>query len=265
MKKRTYQFNIGEYQGVILHDFAYAHAAEDLIVNPNIEKLKKITSEYNFALPEISVGYNNLLLRNDERNILIDAGIQKPMGELYLGLTELDISPKDIDIIIITHTDRDHVGGIIDDKGKISFPNARYIMLKEAWEHWASEENRKRLTKLNNWTEDKTHFVWEIFSKIKKSMQFVSSGEEFVSGMKLVSATGHRYDHSIFEYVSLSERFVHLADAVVHPLFMANSEWYSQVFASHFPFPGLGYVKQEKKYWKWKPVKTSELPNPNYT
>jgi glyoxylase-like metal-dependent hydrolase (beta-lactamase superfamily II) len=281
MKNRIYQFNIGEYQGVVLYDFAYAHTAEDLIVSPNIDELEKISSEYNFTLPEISVGYNNLLLRNDERTILIDAGIQKPLGELCLGLAELDISPEDIDTIVITHTDRDHIGGITDEDGKISFPNARYIMLKEAWEHWSSEEKRNQLTKLNNWTADKTQFAWEIFSKIKGTMQFVRSGEEFGPGMKLKSAPGHRYDHSIFEYTSFSEQFVHLADAVAHPLFMANSGWYSTydanpiqavetkkillnicaannalVFASHFPFPGLGYVKQEQENWKWKPVKS---------
>lgn len=282
MKKRTYQFNIGEYQGVVLYDFAYSHTVEELIVNPDIEELEKISFEYNLNLPEISVGYNNLLLRNGDRNILIDAGIQKPTGELCLGLVELGITPNDIDTIVITHTDRDHVGGIIDDYGKISFPNAKYIMLKDAWENWSSEERRIELTRLNNWTEDKTQFVWEILSKIKDLIQQVKSGEEFTPGMKLLSAPGHRYDHSIFEFVSSDKRLVHLSDAVVHPLFMANSKWYSTydadptqaietkkkllnlcastnalVFASHFPFPGLGYVQQEQENWKWKSRKNS--------
>ena len=92
-------------------------------------------------------------------------------------------------------------------------------------------------------------------------------------------APGHRLDHSVLKVTSSDEQLMHIADALAHPLFMGNSEWYSTydanptktvdtkinllnmcasentlVFGSHFPFPGLGYVQQGDECWKWQPI-----------
>jgi glyoxylase-like metal-dependent hydrolase (beta-lactamase superfamily II) len=268
MNTLTYQFNIGEYQGFVLYDFDHDHTAEELIVNPKVEELEQITHEYAFKIDKIPVGYNNLLLRAGDQNVLVDAGIRRPIGQLHLGLEELKIDPGDIDTILITHSDRDHIGGILDEDGEISFPNANYIMLENSWENWSSKKSRAELTRLNKWTKDKTQFAWETYSKIKDLILIVKPGEEFIPGLRLFAAPGHRYDHSILKVTSYDGQLVHIADAIAHPLFMGNRDWYSTydahpaqavetkvkildmcasenalVFGSHFPFPGLGYVR----------------------
>ena len=102
MNTLTYQFDIGEYQGFVLFDYSHDHSAEELIVNPIIEELEPITHEYAFEINKIPVGYNNLLLRAGDRNVLVDAGIRRPLGKLWLGLEELKIDPGDIDTIVIS-------------------------------------------------------------------------------------------------------------------------------------------------------------------
>jgi hypothetical protein len=89
----------------------------------------------------------------------------------------------------------------------------------------------------------------------------------------------HRHDHSYVKVTTSDERLIHIADAIVHPLFLAKQDWYSTydanspqaietkmnllktcvpenalVFGAHFPFPGLGYVHQGDDGWKWKPI-----------
>jgi glyoxylase-like metal-dependent hydrolase (beta-lactamase superfamily II) len=281
MKTPTYQFDFGEYQGHVLYDYYHAHSAEELVVNPIVEELEQITHEYAFELNKIPVGYNNLLLQTCDQNVLVDAGIRRPIGKLYSGLEELKIEPSDIDTIIITHSDRDHIGGILDKEGEISFPNARYVMLEDSWQHWSSQKRRNELTRLNKWTKEKAQFAWETYSKIKDLILFVKSGEEFIPGFRLLPASGHRYDHSVLKVTSSDEQLMHISDAFVHPLFMGNSDWYSTydanptqavdtkikilnmcaskntlVFGSHFPFPGLGYVQQGHERWSWRPINT---------
>ena len=279
MKKRTYQFSIGEHRAFVLYDNDHDHSAGDLIAHPDAEELERISDEYALDLNKIPVGYNNLLLRTGDHYVLVDAGIRRPIGELCLGLEELKIDPGVIDTIIITHSDMDHVGGILDQEGGLSFPKARYIMLEDSWQHWCSEERRSELTKLNRWTEEKMHFVWETYAKIRELIQFVNPGEEFLPGIRMFAAPGHRYDHSILKICSSGEQLVHLADALVHPLFMGDRAWYSTydadptravetkislldmcasenslVFAAHFPFPGLGYARQGQAGWDWQPI-----------
>jgi len=278
MTTRTYPFDLGEYQGFVLYDQSSDHSAGELIVNPMLEELGKITREYDFELDKIPLGYNNLLLKSGDQYVLVDAGIRRPIGELCLGLEQLKIDPTEIDTIVITHSDRDHIGGILDQDGEISFQNARYIMLEESWRHWSTQKKRAELTRLNKWTKDKTQFIWETFSKIVDLLLLVKPGEQFTPGLRLYPALGHRYDHSILEVTSADEQLIHIADAVTHPLFMGNRDWVSTydanpnqavdtkikllelcasenalVFAAHFPFPGLGVVQQGHGYWKWKP------------
>lgn len=278
MTKRTYPFVLGEFQGFVLNDATNDHTAEELIVNPEAEELEQIAQEFGFELSKIAVGYNNLLLRRGDQNVLVDAGIRRPIGGLCDGLEELEIEPGDIDAIVITHSDRDHIGGILDEKGRISFPKARYFMLEDSWGLWSTKESRRELNRLNKWTEEKTQFAWETYSKIKDLIRPVRTGEEFFPGIRLYPAVGHRYDHSIVKINSTDERLIHLSDSLAHPLFMANREWYSTydanpaqavdtkiklldmcasenalVFAAHFPFPALGNVQKVGDQWIWKP------------
>lgn len=279
MKTLTYQFDLGAYQGFVLYDYAHDHSAEELIVNPNREELEQITHEFEFKIDKIPVGYNNLYLRACDQNVLVDAGIRRPIGKLCEGLKELKFDPDDIDTIVITHSDRDHIGGILDEGGEISFPNARYILLEDSWGHWSTKDRRAELTRLNKWTKEKTQFAWETYSKIKDLILTVKPGEEFIPGFRLFPAPGHRYDHTILKVSSSDEQLMHISDALAHPLFMGNRDWYSTydanptqmvdtkikllnmcasenilVFGSHFPFPGLGYVQQGHECWHWQPI-----------
>lgn len=279
MELSTYQFNIGEYRGYVLFDFVHEHTAEELIAYPGGEKLERIAQDHNFRLDNIPVGYNILLFELHGRYLLVDAGLQKSFGNLHSGLEALKFSPADIDTIVITHADRDHIWGIFDETGEFAFPNASYILLEDSWPYWSSEAGREELTRLNKWTPEKTQFAWETYSKIADSIQFVKSGEEFLPGLRLYPAPGHRIDHSILRVSSAAEQLIHIADAVAHPLFMGGPQWYSTydadpqqavetkinllnlcaaekalVFASHFPFPGLGYVLPEENRWRWQPL-----------
>lgn len=279
MKTRTYSFDIGDYQGYVLYDIDNDHSAEQFIVNPIVEELEKVMQEFYFTLDKIPVGYNNLLFRRGDKCVLVDAGIRRPIGELCLGLEELNIDPGDIDTIVITHSDRDHVGGILDEEGEIAFPNANYVMLADSWQYWSSEKTRAELTRLNKWTKDKTQFAWETYSRIKDLMLLVEPEEEIIPGLQLFPAPGHRYDHSVLKVTSSDEQLLHISDALAHPLFMGNVEWYSTydanpaqavatkrklldmcasenilVFGAHFPFPGLGYVQWGQERWVWQPV-----------
>jgi len=104
-----------------------------------------------------------LLIEEDDRNILLETGIGtffEPKLRSRFGIAEdnhvlLDSLAKagkthqDIDIIILSHLHFDHAGGLLSpwEEGKESellFPNAQYIVGKEAWNRATNPHPRDR-------------------------------------------------------------------------------------------------------------------------
>ena len=276
MQPQPYAFKLGSLQGAVLYDFSQPHTPGELIRDPDLGALSKIQVDYNFSLDAIPVGYNNLLLRTGEHTVLVDAGIRQPFGNLVAGLKSLGIGTDEVDTLVITHSDRDHIGGILDEEGQIVFTHAAYILLSDSWEDWSSDEGRSELTRLNNWTPDKTEYIWETFSAVQDRVRPVQPGQEFIPGFHLYPASGHRPDHSVLKVASDGQTLLHLSDTVIHPLFFSDLDLVgiydadpaqsvetkktllamcasenALVFAAHFPFPGLGKVLEVAGGWHW--------------
>ncbi|NIN00339.1 MAG: MBL fold metallo-hydrolase, partial [candidate division Zixibacteria bacterium] len=99
----------------------------------------------------VKLDINLLLIKTDGENILIDVG----MGDVLSGrqrkmfgveassaleehLSEHNLTPEDINLVLLTHLHADHAGGVIklDREGRKlpRFPNARYVAQLREWE-----------------------------------------------------------------------------------------------------------------------------------
>ncbi|MBT6325101.1 MAG: MBL fold metallo-hydrolase [Bdellovibrionales bacterium] len=66
-------------------------------------------------------------------------GIQSPQENILISnLKESNISPEEIDFVILSHLHFDHAGGLMPSYNQsektLNFPNAQYIVSKDAWE-----------------------------------------------------------------------------------------------------------------------------------
>lgn len=99
----------------------------------------------NWELQVLDAGYGDSIFlslkqRNSEYNILIDGGLastyynaknkRKPSGSLKLLLDELKAKERCIDLLIVTHIDDDHIGGIRKWFEK-DFPEDNFV--KQVW------------------------------------------------------------------------------------------------------------------------------------
>ena len=220
--------------------------------------------------------FNCLYIETGQKRILVDAGwgqgTQRRHGVLLESLQADGISPAEIDFLVITHGDVDHIGGILTSENQLTFPNAKVVLLKEAWDFWCNDALVAR------WPVGLTVFGRTIFPLIRDRVQIIENGQEFLPGLRLIHAPGHRPGHTVIAVESNGEHLYHLADTVGHAILMEHPEWTwtmdarpelavndkksllqlaadqnARVFGSHLPFPGVGRLIAQGDGWRWEP------------
>ena len=85
------------------------------------------------------------LVRSDGHTLLVDTGMgpkpadspDTPWGNLLSSFQASGVRPEDVDMVVMTHLHRDHVGWNVQRRNgayAATFPNARYYMSAKDWE-----------------------------------------------------------------------------------------------------------------------------------
>jgi len=273
---QNYHFKVGGIDCIAICDGTEVVPIESVFKDAPTELVKKALVEGGYPVNESTVYFNCLFMQARQQRLLVDAGWGKGVGrqggELPDRLHDEGISPADIDTIILTHGDIDHIGGILTGDNQLAFPNAGYIMLKEAWDFWTNQARFARMP------EFLTYFGRKVLPVMGERVKVVEAGVEFLPGFQLIPASGHRPGHAALAVTSSGESFIHLADTVGHPLLMEHPEWHwyadfsfeqaekdkfhvlnqavaqhALVFGPHLSFPGVGRVAPLGTAWCWQP------------
>ena len=210
---------------------------------------------------------NCFVLRLNFKTFLIDAGNFDEKGSLVTKLATINVRPKNVDYILLTHLHPDHVGGLIDKDGKAVFPNAKVYVTYEEWKYWSPIIAKQKPEEI----------LYKFHNAYNGKIQTLSFGEPIVSNLYAVKAVGHTPGHCFYRYSNI--RFigdlVHAVDLQVeHPEYCASfdndkkqayqtrvasleslSKEGNLVFGAHIPFPGAGYIMKEGKGFKFDPYK----------
>lgn len=219
---RFHKFKIGELNCVSLEE---ANKSIPLIKEFSEEHRKQALSahkEHGALDDKVEIGFNYLFVEVMGKKILIDSG--RGMGKLVEVLKEAGISPDEIDYLIITHGDNDHMGGIHH------FTKSTVVMPDAAYKIWVNEESRNELignahkALVRIFPEEmmalgnaaKVEFATETLGSLGSRLLLVQDEEEFIEGVKLFPTPGHREDHYAVEIKVGEETIIVLADALRH-------------------------------------------------
>jgi Zn-dependent hydrolases, including glyoxylases len=187
------KITIGDFELTSLSDGIYHLDGGGLFgVVPKPLWSKRITSDENNRVP---TGLNSVLVRADNKNILIETGIGNKLpdkmaqiygqpAKLLDNLSAVGLSPDDIDIVINTHLHFDHCGwNTIRRNGAIAatFPNAKYYVQEGEWKH--AHENQR----------DAVSYMTDNYDSLVSSeqMELLRGDREIVPGISVQVFPGH--------------------------------------------------------------------------
>lgn len=234
---------------------------------PKEEVAKMLTD--NFLSPtNVVLEQNSPIVNFGDRLVLFDTGMGASKafgpttGRLTKSMAEAGIKPDDIDAIVCSHAHIDHIGGIVDDAGKVLFPNAQVYLAQSDFDFWTDEG------KLGSPLKDFVLHARKNLMPVRDRIKFFKDGEQFLPGITAISAPGHTVGHTIFNVDSGGKSFVFLGDLTHHQILLlekprmefaydsdpkqaaatrvklldtiaANK---TPVMSYHFPWPGFGNI-----------------------
>jgi glyoxylase-like metal-dependent hydrolase (beta-lactamase superfamily II) len=229
---------------------------------------------------KVRFNLGSYLIRTDGRTVLVDTGLgprpadapDVPWGQLLHDFAANGVRPEAVDMVVLTHLHRDHVGWNLLAQGERfvpTFPNARYWMSARDWQ--ACHEPAVQPTRFPN----APSCVWPL--EQLGLIEFMDGEHSITRDLTAVPTPGHTPGHMSILISSQGERALVLGDAAHNPVQLQETDWVSRadmdpdltrqtrkalverlereqilVAAGHFVAPGFGRIVRldGRRYWR---------------
>jgi len=234
---------------------------------PDIERLLKD----NFLAPDnIVLEQNCPVVNTGSKLVLFETGMGASKmfgpttGRLIQSLGEAGIRPAAIDAVVCSHAHIDHIGGLVDARGRRLFPNAQVYISQADFDFWTDDKDPKK----------NKAFVEHARKNLlpyRDRIVFVKDGQEFLPGITAMAAPGHTVGHMVYMVSSEGKSIALIGDLTHHQILLTEKPRTEFAYdtdpkqsaatrvrildllaaqkipmlAYHFPWPGYGNVAKQ--------------------
>lgn len=288
MGDSIFRFSVGDFACAIVNDGTYTYHDLDKVMCENAprEQLAAALQEHGIELEswtEYVSPYPSLVVDTGTHRVLVDTGMGPRVpttDKLAANLAAADFPLASFDVVVLSHVHPDHVGGNLDQAGRVAYPNARFVLWGREWDFWCNEPDLSGLRD-DRFTPMMLDTARTYLPPIAPQVELLALEDrevEIVRGLTAVAAPGHTPGHLAVVVASGGEALLAVADAFLLPIHIAHPEWVAAVdllvdetvatrrqllqraaseemlvFAPHFPFPSLGHVAAQESGWRWLP------------
>ncbi|WP_426482466.1 MBL fold metallo-hydrolase [Chryseobacterium sp. R2ACT005] len=282
------KLKLGELELFVLTD-GYIHEENLNAFAPRgtVAELKSILKN-NFRPDNyIDMAMNILLVKTKNKLILLDTGMgifaDERTGFLLKSLQKAGFSPKDITDVFISHAHPDHIGGVVDKKQNLVFPNANIFISKIEHDFWMKatikDFNNSALKEQPELLNQIIPAVQNILKTIQPKLKFYDLNNPLYDYFSFQLAPGHTPGLTVTTISSGNEKLIYIADLIhsdvilfPHPewgyfgdtdldiasasrkkLLQQLADTKVRAFAYHLPWPGLGFTKTKSGAFEWFP------------
>ena len=169
------------------------------------------------------------LIKSDGHTIAVDTGLgpkqtpETPWGELLDDMKAHNLQPGDIDMVVMTHAHRDHVGwNLISQDGKYTptFPNAQYYVSATDWA--ACHDPALIQDRFPNAPE----CVWPL--EDLGILNLMEPDQQLTSEISTLATPGHTPGHMSLMISSQGENGLVLGDVLHNTAQIENTDWVSR-------------------------------------
>jgi glyoxylase-like metal-dependent hydrolase (beta-lactamase superfamily II) len=281
MMKEYFKFKVWKFDCISLYDGYHDYTIETFFTNVDRRELERALQSRNCPTDRVPSPYTSLYVDTGEHHVLVDTGAGdffETTGRLSANLVKAGVNPAEIDMVIITHAHPDHIGGLLNEVGRPTYPNARVYTMKKEWDFWLAEDALEKAPGF----EESIQLAHKVFDTIGERFSFIQPDSELVPGIQVLAAFGHTPGHIAIEAISSNESVIYLSDAVFHPIHIEHPDWLPDtmfifdteqfkeaalrlltrafakdalVIGMHFPpFPSLGRIVETDEGLAWEPV-----------
>ncbi len=228
---------------------------------------------------------NTLLVKTKDKLILLDAGMgifaDERAGFLLKSIQKAGFSAKDITDIFISHAHPDHIGGVVDKQNNLVFPNAAVFISRIEHDFWmkasVKDFNNSALKAYPELLNQIIPATQNILKTIQPKLKFYDLDNTLYSYFSFQLAPGHTPGLTVTTISSGSEKLLYIADLIHSDVILfPHPDWgfsgdtdldiatasrkkfleqladtRTRAFASHLPWPGLGFTKKKAQGFEW--------------
>jgi len=284
-----YRYTVGDMEVTAIADGAIKQPLPEAYVkNAGTPEINAALARLHMEQSKITAPLTAIVINTGTKLVVIDTGLGPDMfqqskgavGQFHANLAAAGITREAVDIVIISHMHRDHVGGLLASDNSPAFPNAEIMVPEAEWAFWSDDGNLSRMA-TGSIPEINFKNNRRVFAALKKNVTRYAAGRELLPGITSLAAPGHTPGHTAHILSSGQKRVLVQADLTAYSalLFVHNPAWhvffdmdggiaessrrriYDMVAVEemlvqgyHLPFPALGHIDKTGASYSFSPA-----------